>query len=106
MQRPPGVRGAALKSRMLQDVLDTNEDTTLVGELQLKKLPPESNFGSATEQEAKLKTNEDVILSVVLSYNLCHLWPSASNEVGVFEAEPAWNSLEFNSIKGEHARNQ
>lgn len=52
---------------MLQDVLDTNEDTTLVGELQLKKLLPEANFGSATEQEAKLKTNEDVILSVVLS---------------------------------------
>lgn len=53
---------------MLQDVLDTNEDTTLVGELQLKKLLPESNFGSATEQEAKLKTNEDVILSVVLEF--------------------------------------
>lgn len=52
---------------MLQDVLDTNEDTTLFGELQLKKLLPESNFGSATKQEAKLKTNEDVILSVVLS---------------------------------------
>ena len=68
MQRPPGVRGAALKSRMLQDVLDTSEDTTLFGELQLKKLLPESNFGSATEQEAKLKTNEDVILSVVLEF--------------------------------------
>lgn len=53
---------------MLQDVLDTSEDTTLFGELQLKKLLPESNLGSATKQEAKLKTNEDVILSVVLEF--------------------------------------